>query len=204
LLLDTAIATFQLERGAEWSLSWSLLGKSESEVTHDGQSDGTEITILKGAGATGHLSLDLDGKLYVEGNAGGLGELGFKASTATAEAGHWVGVPKTAAVFSSWAAGLNVESASYMLDLGGKAVLGPKTTIDGKSVIGLSQSAKSEGLTINQTDYLEASGPLLPVEIVENVDGLVVTVVYGAWGKPPHAIIHKAAVPFLKSWLGKS
>ncbi len=92
-----------------------------------------------------------------------------------------------------------------MLDiLGSKAVLGATTTIDGQAVIPISQSTKSEGLTINQTDYLKASGPPLPVEVVENVDGLVVRVIYGAWGKPPHAVIHKAAVPFLKSWLGKS
>jgi hypothetical protein len=89
--------------------------------------------------------------------------------------------------------------------LGGwKAVLGPTSVIRGQSVIGLSQSVKSEGLTISQTDYLKASGPPLPVEIVENVDGLVITVVYGAWGKPPDAQIHKAAVPFLKTWLAKT
>jgi hypothetical protein len=205
LLLDTAIAAFQLERGAEWSLNWSLLGKSESWVAHNGQSDGTETRTLKAGGPTGKLSLDLDGKLYVEGNAAGLGDfLGFKASAATSEAGHWVGVAKTEAVFDSWAAGLTVGSAAYMLDLGGKPVLGPTTTIRGQSVIGISQSVKSEGLTISQTDYLKASGPPLPVEIVENVDGLVITVVYGAWGKPPHAVIHKGAVPFLKSWLGKT
>jgi hypothetical protein len=205
LLLDTAIAAFQLEHGAQWSLNWSLLGKSESEVTHAGQVDGTETETLNAGGPTAHLSLDLDGKLYLEGNAKGLGTLlSFNASAAKAEAGHWVGVPRTAAVFNSWEAGLTVESAAYMLYLGGKAVLGPTTTIDGQSVIPISQSAKSEGLTISQTDYLKASGPPLPVEIVENVDGLVVTVVYGAWGKKPHAQIHKAAVPFLKSWLGKS
>ena len=205
LLLDTAIAAFQLERGAEWSLNWSLLGKSESWVAHNGQSDGTETRILKAGGPTGNLSLDLDGKLYVEGNAAGLGDfLGFKASAATSEAGHWVGVAKTEAVFDSWAAGLTVGSAAYMLDLGGKPVLGPTTTIRGQSVIGISQSVKSEGLTISQTDYLKASGPPLPVEIVENVDGLVITVVYGAWGKPPHAVIHKGAMPFLKSWLAKT
>lgn len=205
LLLDTAIAAFQLEHGAQWSLNWSLLGKSESEVTHAGQVDGTETETLKAGGPTSHLSLDLDGKLYVEGNAEGLGTLlSFKASAAKAEAGHWVGVPRTAAVFSSWAAGLTVESAAYMLYLGGKAVLGSITTVDGQSVISISQSAKTQGLTISQTDYLKASGAPLPVEIVENVDGLVVTVVYGAWGKKPDAQIHKAAVPFLKSWLGKS
>lgn len=204
MLLVTAIATFQLERGAQWSLNWSLLGKSESEVTHDGQADGTETQTIKAGGPRGHLSLDLDGKLYVEGNAAGLGQIGFKASSATAEAGHWIGVPKTQSVFGSWAAGLTVGSAAYMLDLGGKAVLGPKTTIRGQSVIGISQSTKAEGLTINQTDYLRASGPLLPVEIVENVDGLVITVVYGAWGVPPHAVIHKGATPFVKSWLTKT
>lgn len=205
LLLDTAIAAFQLERGAQWSLNWSLLGKSESEVTHAGVVDGTETETLNAGGPTAHLSLDLDGKLYVEGNANGLGTLlSFKTSAATSEAGHWVGVPRTAAVFSSWAAGLTVASASYMLYLGGKAVVGKTTTIHGQSVTSISQSTKSEGLTISQTDYLKASGPPLPVEIVENVDGLVVTVVYGAWGKKPHAQIHKAAVPFLKSWLGKS
>jgi hypothetical protein len=205
LLLDTAIAAFQLERGAQWSLNWSLLGKSESEVTHAGLADGTETETLNAGGPTAHLSLDLDGKLYVEGNAGGLGTLlSFKASPAKAEAGHWVGVPRSAAVFSNWAAGLTVESAAYMLYLGGKAVLGSTTTMDGQSVVSISQSTKSEGLTISQTDYLKASGPPLPVEIVENVDGLVVTVVYGAWGKPSDAQIHKAAVPFLKSWIGKS
>jgi hypothetical protein len=205
LLLDTAIAAFQLEHGAQWSLNWSLLGKSESEVTHAGQVDGTETETLNAGGPTAHLSLDLDGKLYVEGNATGLGTLlSFNASAAKAEAGHWVGVPRTAAVFTSWEAGLTVESAAYMLYLGGKAVLGATTTVHGQSVISISQSAKTEGLTISQTDYLQASGPPLPVEIVENVDGLVVTVVYGAWGKKPHAQIHKAAVPFLKSWLGKS
>jgi len=203
LLLVTAIATFQLERGAEWSLNWSLLGKSESEVVHDGQSDGTEVATFKGGGATGRISLDLDGKLYVSGDAGGLGDLGFKASAATAEAGHWIRVPRTAAVFASWAAGLTVGSAAYMLDAGGKAVLGPTTTAHGHSVISISQSTKSQGLTINQTDYFEASGPLLPVEVVENIEGLVVRVVYGAWDKSPHAEIHKAAVPFLKSWLAK-
>jgi hypothetical protein len=205
LLLDTAIAAFQLERGAEWSLNWSLLGKSESCVAHSGQSDGTQTCTLNAGGPTGHLSLDLDGKLYVEGNAAGLGNfLGFKASASKAEAGHWVGVPKTAAVFDSWAAGLTVGTAAYMLDRGGKPDLGPTTTVDGQSAIGLSQSVKSEGLTISQTDYLKASGPPLPVEIIENVDGLVITVVYGAWGKPPHAEIHKGAVPFLKTWLGKT
>jgi len=205
LLLDTAIAAFQLERGAEWSLNWSLLGKSESEVVHAGQADGVETQTLNAGGPTGHLSLDLDGKLYVEGNAAALETLlSFKAASATAEAGHWVGVPRTAAAFTDWATGLTVESAAYMLYLGGKPVLGSTTTMDGQSVISISQSAKSEGLTISQTDYLKASGPPLPVKIVENVDGLVVTVVFGAWGKPPHAVIHKASVPFLKSWLGKA
>jgi hypothetical protein len=204
-VLDTAIAAFQLQHGAQWTLKWSLLGKSESEVTHAGVVDGTETETLNTGGPIAHLSLDLDGKLYLEGNADGLGTLlNFTATAAKSEGGHWVGVPRTAAVFSSWAAGLTVESAAYMLYLGGKAVVGPTTTKDGQSVISLSQSTKSDGLTISQTDYLKASGPPLPVEVVENVDGLVVTVVYGAWGKKPHAVIHKAAVPFLKSWLGKS
>jgi hypothetical protein len=205
LLLDTAIAAFQLERGAEWTLNWSLLGKSESWVAHSGQSDGTQTRTLNAGGPTGHLSLDLDGKLYVEGNAAGLGNfLGFTASASKSEAGHWVGVPKTAAVFDSWEVDLTVGTAAYMLYLGGKPVIGPTTTIRGQSVIGISQSTKAEGLTISQTDYLKASGPPLPVEIIENVDGLVITVVYGAWGKPPHAEIHKGAVPFLKTWLAKS
>ncbi len=205
LLLDTAIAAFQLQRGAEWTLNWSLLGKSESWVAHSGQSDGTQTRTLNAGGPTGHLSLDLDGKLYVEGNAAGLVNfLGFAAAASKAEAGHWVGVPKTAAVFDSWEVDLTVGTAAYMLYLGGKPVLGPTTTIRGQSVVGISQSTKAEGLTISQTDYLKASGPPLPVEIVENVDGLVITVVYGAWGKPPHAEIHKGAVPFLKTWLAKS
>jgi hypothetical protein len=205
LLLDTAIAAFQLERGAEWTLNWSLLGKSESWVAHSGQSDGTQTRTLNAGGPTGHLSLDLDGKLYVEGNAAGLGNfLGFTASASKAEAGHWVGVPKTAAVFDSWEVDLTVGTAAYMLYLGGKPVIGPTTTIRGQSVIGISQSMKAQGLTISQTDYLKASGPPLPVEIIENVDGLVITVVYGAWGKPPHAEIHKGAVPFLKTWLANT
>ncbi len=205
LLLDTAIAAFQLQRGAEWTLNWSLLGKSESWVAHSGQSDGTQTRTLNAGGPTGHLSLDLDGKLYVEGNAAGLGNfLGFTASASKAEAGHWVGVPKTAAVFDSWEVDLTVGTAAYMLYLGGKPVLGPTTTIRGQSVVGISQSTKAEGLTISQTDYLKASGPPLPVEIVENVDGLVITVVYGAWGKPARAEIHKDAVPFLKTWLAKT
>jgi hypothetical protein len=206
LLLDTAIAAFQLERGAQWSLNWSLLGKSESLVVHDGQADGTEAETLNAGGPTAHLSLDLDGKLYVEGDANGLGTLlNFKASAAKAEAGHWVGVPRSAAAFASWAVVLTVESAAYTLELpGSKPVLGPITTVRGQSVVSISQSAKSEGLTISQTDYLRASGTPLPVEIVENADGLVITVVFGAWGKPPHALVHKAAVPFLKSWLAKS
>jgi hypothetical protein len=205
LLLDTAIAAFQLERGAEWTLNWSLLGKSESWVAHSGQSDGTQTRTLNAGGPTGHLSLDLDGKLYVEGNAAGLANfLGFTTSASKSEAGHWVGVPKTAAVFDSWEVDLTVGTAAYMLYLGGKPVIGPTTTIRGQSVIGISQSTKADGLTISQTDYLKTSGPPLPVEIIENVDGLVITVVYGAWGKPPHAEIHKGAVPFLKTWLAKA
>jgi hypothetical protein len=91
-----------------------------------------------------------------------------------------------------------------MLDIGGKSVLEPPTTIDGQNVIGISQTTTAQGLTINQTDYLPTSGLRLPVEIIENIEGLRVTVVYGPWNKRPHAKVHPAAVPFVKTWLGKS
>jgi hypothetical protein len=172
---------------------------------HDGVTDGTEVATFKGGATAGHVSLDLDGKLYVEGNSAGLTSgLGFNASAAKAEAGHWIGVPRTASVFNSWAGGLTVASAAYVLDAGGKAVLGPTTTIDGQSVIPLSQSTKLEGLSLEQTDYLAASGPPLPVEIIQNYDGLLLTFVYGKWGKAPDAAVHKGAVAFVKTWVGKS
>jgi hypothetical protein len=173
-----------------------------TETTDSGLKEGTETASLSGGGnPPEHVSLVLAHNFFFEGNASGLSQFfGFKAAPARAEANQWMEVSRTSALFASFSAELTVASAAEQLYIGGTLSTFPSTTLDGRRVLAVHEVTKE----LSETVYISASGAPLPVEVVQQVDGLAATTIFGPWDQPPVVKAPVKAVAFKSSWIGKS
>lgn len=203
-LLSSAMRAFAGQRAVVWTYRLAAFGRTLTETVHAGRADGTESDLLVGSGGTGRVELVLDGALYFEGNAAGLGEdLNFGAAAASDEANRWIAVPRGSAEFATMTAGITVSSAAQQLYIGGSVTSLPPTTVNRQSVLGFRESTRSGGFEISQKVYVRATGTPLPVEIAQEVNGLPATIVYGPWGRPPDAKVPVNAIVFQSTWVNK-
>jgi hypothetical protein len=204
-LLSSVMDAFASQRAVYWTYRLRAFGGSLEQVVHDGVQDGTMATTLKSGGQVAHVSVVLDGKVYFDGNALGLDQLqNFVVPAAEKEAGKWIAVPRTSPYFAAYAINLTIGSAVEELYLGGSVKVLPPTTLDGRSVLVLSESITSKGSRITETIYVKASGLALPLEVVLAVNGVSGTIVYGPWGKPPAAKVPLKSTAIRASWVTKS
>ena len=176
-----------------------------TEVAHAGRVDGTQ-TVTGYYRGTARLSLSLvlvGREAYVRANAGALEHLvGLKMSASLDEAGKWLEVPASDhGVFQKLAAGLTVTSTTQQLNLVGELELLPERTLVGRPVIGVSGTTMAFGAPGTQTVYVRAIGLPLPVEAVQDYQGVVQSIAFGPWGQAPAAKVPPGARDFKRSWL---
>ena len=180
-------------------------GLQVTEVAHAGRVDGTQTVTGYYRGATRlSLSLVLVGRqAYVLANAGALQHLvGFKLSAALDEAGKWFVVPASdQAIFEKLAAGLTVTSATQQLNLVGELAVLPARKLAGRAVVGVSGTTMAFGAPGTQTVYMRAVGAPLPVEAVQDYEGVVQSMSFAQWGQVPVAKARAGALHFERSWL---
>jgi hypothetical protein len=207
-LISSAMNAFVSQRAVDWTYHLSAFGRTYAERVDAGAKDGVEAdTVTVGGsigGSIGRVSLILDGKLYIEGDATGLAQdAGFTAAAAQNEANKWIAVPKSSPEFSL-SGGMTVPTAVNQLYIGGKIKTLPPTKIDGQAVLAVNETTKSNGFTISETVYIKATGVPLPLEVVQNIEGLQAKIVYGPWDKPPAAFVPQGSVAIHTSWIAKS
>lgn len=204
-LLAASIAAANSERGLVWKATLHGAGNDLTEFSHAGRLDGTEVVTGYRNSKRLLMSIVLIGpKAYVRANAVALEALvNMKPQAAKKEAGRWLSVSQAdfAQTYQSIAAGLTVSSATQVLDLVGKLTLLPERALAGQTVVGVSGISLAFGAPGSQKVYVRARGAPLPVELVEDYQGVLETMTFGLWGQPPAARAPAAAVPFERSWL---
>jgi hypothetical protein len=204
-LLASCISSANAEHALEWTATLHGDGLNIKESAQAGRFDGTQvITGYRGGDRlTMHLVL-IGKKAYVTANANALMDLlGLKDPAATQEAGKWIAIKNSAGkIYQNLAAGLTVASATQSLDLVGKLSEVPETTRADQLVVGVEGTSMALGVPGTQTIYMKANGVPLPVEAVQDYDGVVQDMTFAGWGQAPVAKAPPTPVAFLKSWLG--
>jgi hypothetical protein len=201
-LLSSAMNAMAHERGVTWTYKLNAYGGSFNEVVHDGVHDGTMSSITSGGGIDAHVSAILDGKVFISGNALGLGQYdNFNAASAKSEANRWIVIPRSSRYFSAFSINLTMQSALQQLYVGTKFAMLSPTTVKGFAVKAVRESVSRNGTTVNETVYVRAHGAPLPVEVILSVNGIAGSIVYSNWGRPPSAHVPRPTIAFKSSWL---
>jgi hypothetical protein len=190
------------QRGVKWKIVVAAGRESVVESVHAGLADGV-MTDTFSEGVKGSVKYVLHNRLYFEGNAFGLEQdLRFKTKYATKEANRWLSASASSSYFVDQVGLLTVSGVAGSLDLvGATDTVLPETTVNGLSVIPVEEMASEKGEKFSQTVYLRATGRTLPVQIIEEIDGLEAVLTFSDWGVPPDAQPPKHATAFQGAWL---
>lgn len=159
-------------------------------------------------GTFSRITMVLNGKLYFEGNAGGLVEFAsLKPSPAQKYAGKWVAVNRSSAYFNGYAYsnGLTVSSTAQELDPSGTVNALPPVVFDGHTVDVLQERFTQDHRTVTMTIYVKATGAPLPIGAVQLLQGgSQATFSFGPWNIPPLTKAPSKWVPFNGTWYSSS
>jgi hypothetical protein len=208
-LLSASLAAARREAGVDWVGTSHVSDTSVTLTTKAGRQDGVQSINFRIGAKAGQVSIILVGTtVYLQGNVFGLQQyLGFSASAAQKETGHWLSIAEPDAtlvtIFETVAAGLTVSSTVSELAMSGPLTETAAKKVSGQNVVGIRGTTlpDSETPSTPQVLYVKSTGEHLPVEAVQLYKTETSSEVLGPWGQAPPAHAPAGAVPFQVSWL---
>lgn len=180
--------------------STNLFGTSGVLETDAGKSEGKQSI---SGGTYGHVTiLVVPGKAYVQPDAHWASMI---MTISSAYAGKWLAFSPNTPGYSSTINGVTLSSLLSSEKPAGRLTVRPKTTIDGKKVIGLSggliRSNWPTDVRGSAVVYISAVAPYLPVETVygvsENGVKTTVTGTFSKWGEPISVTAPASSIPYI-------
>lgn len=201
-ILAAALAAATKSGSAHYELAsfGPAKGQKQSVTGDSGTTDGRQV--ISGAGARWE-ALDVDGKVYISGDAKGLADEGFPSSVAVTYADKWISIAPTDSPYKSIVAELALYPALEALSPTGKLTLTAPTTRDGQQVIGVRGSvrtSKGSAATGTAIVYVATTTPTVPIAYSADASDHGQTVVesgtFSDWGRPVHLTLPTGSVAF--------
>jgi hypothetical protein len=185
--MRTAIADANAEQSVRVTTTAKMSDLKILQVTDAGRNAGRQsITLTKlGYGNTVKVVL-IAGKLYVKGDASILTSyLGLSQANANALAGQWFGIPKSSGYYAQVASGLTISTGMAEVTMTSSVKNGPSMKLNGVHVDVLKGTSVKTSLqpSFKETLYISTAMRPLPVEVTQNVQGSVGTILFNHWNE---------------------
>ena len=185
--MRTAIADADAEQSARVMTNVKMSDLKIVQVTDAGRNAGRRsITLTKlGYGNTVKIVF-IAGKLYVKGDASILTSyLGLSHENANALSGQWFGIPKSNVYYAQVASGLTISSGMSEVTMTSSVTSAPTLKLNGRQVDVLTGTSVKSSLqpSFKETLYVSTAKRPLPVEVTQNVQGSLGTIVFSHWNE---------------------
>jgi hypothetical protein len=190
------------QSSVRWVSSLTSKGITNTIVTQAGRSKGSQLITWSQGKNSAYLAIELvNGTGYMTGTAGGLYAEGFTQAAAISEAGKWISLTASSALYTSTVSGLTMATTMEQMQMAGPVASIPAVTIAGHSYPGYKGVTKpfEGGPALHETIYVSTTATPLPVKAVQDST----TVLFGNWGQAINVSVPKGAVPVQPGWLRK-
>jgi hypothetical protein len=198
-VVAAAIAAGEAQPSVHWVATADVKGVKTVIDSHAGRASGWQTVEETAGTASASLTIELvGGTAFMTGSAGGLYRQGLTEKAATAEAGIWVAVPPSSAIFASVAAGLTMKSAMQELEMAGKVTSVAPSRVGGHLDPGYKGKTKASAGQPSQSEtvYLTPA-PHLPAKVLSGG----ATTLFDQWGSAVSVTRPSGAVTVKASWL---
>ena len=185
--MKSAISDANAEQSVRVTTTAKMSGLKIVQVTDAGRSAGRQsITLTKLGYAHTVKVVFIEGKLYVKGDASILTSyLGLSQANANELGGQWFGIPKSSGYYAQVAAGLTISTGMAEVTMTSSVTSGPAVKLDGVQVGVLQGTSVKTSLqpSFKETLYTSTAREPLPVEVTQNVQGSIGTIMFGDWNE---------------------
>ena len=182
-----------LRRGwAHIDVRFEMSGRTISFSQDSGPSAGRQSVTIGSDHATVIL---IGGIAYVNADAGALRDFVGLPANSSSLAGKWIAIRSSDRGYATVSTGVTLGSALRQVVLGSPFVATGPSVVDGQHVVGIRCAVDTNQGPETGTEFVPASGPILPVEI--DVSGAQFTerVSFSAWGAAVTLTVPANAVP---------
>lgn len=185
-LLSSALANARAQRSVHYVSTGSSGTVGVRMVCDAARDRGIQRITFHKAGKTGQATvLVVANTAYLRADQFALiNYLGFSASAAKRDAGHWLKIPSSSPAYRTVSAAVRLNSMLAELALPKPLTRLPQSTVEGQHVIGLRNSSVSSGHRVTRTLYVRAAGLRLPVAESTQGGGSQSGVVLSRWNEP--------------------
>jgi hypothetical protein len=185
--MKAVLTDANVEQTFRYTLTLSMSGKrlvTVADATHLG---GRQTITLTDAGQSNTVVVELiAGNVYLRGDATILATyMGYPKATAKQLANKWVEIPKSNPEFAGVSSGITIASTLAEVTMTQSVTSHSAVTLDGEMVDVLKgMSVKSaQNPSAKETLYFSAANKPLPIEVTENYQGSLATMVFSHWNE---------------------
>lgn len=185
--MKTVVADANAEQSVRATTTATMSGMKIVQVTDAGRKAGRQTVTLTQAGKRNSMLTELiKGNLYVKGDATILTTyLALSQQDANEFAGQWFGIPKNSVYYAEVALGLTISTGMAEVTMTSSVTGEPTTTVAGVKVYVLKGSSVKSSLepSFKETLYFSTAKKPLPVEVTQNVQGFLGTILFSHWNE---------------------
>lgn len=186
-LMRTVVADADAERSVRVTTTAKMSGLKIMQVTDAGRDAGRQSITLTKLGYSNTVKvIFIEGLLFVKGDSSILiSYLGLSQANANELAGQWFGIPKSSGYYAQVAAGLTISTGMSEVTMTSSVTSSPAAKLNGALVDVLKGTSVRTSLqpSFKETLYVSTAKKPLPVEVTQNVQGSIGTVLFGHWNE---------------------
>jgi len=186
-LMKSAISDANAEQSVHVTTTAKMSGLKILQVTDAGRSAGRQsITLTKLGYANTVKLVFVAGKLFVKGDSSILiSYLGLSQANANALGGQWFEISKSSGYYAQVASGLTISTGMAEVTMTSSVTNAATIKLDGVSVDVLKGASVKSSLqpSFKETLFVSTAKKPLPVEVTQNVQGSLGTILFSDWNE---------------------